>query len=53
MDEKTLKIQLLVEAVGEEQATIMQQNDDVERAQHFEDWYKKEVLGHRSSYKPE
>lgn len=53
MDGKILKVQELVAAVGEEQAAVIQQNADAEKAAHFEAWFKQEILGHKSRYQPE
>ena len=44
--------QLMYLLLGEEYIA-QQQNDDAEKAAHFEEWFKQEVLGHRSSYRSE
>jgi len=38
---------------GEEEAEVLQQVDDAEKAEHFELFFKTEVLGHKSSYQPD
>jgi hypothetical protein len=50
---KQEKVWSLIDAVGEELAIIIQQNDQAEKEAHFEAWFKQEILGRKSTYEPE
>lgn len=48
---KQEKVWALNEELGEHQAMVQQQVADAEKAEHYESWFKKEVLGRKSNYK--
>ena len=47
---KQEKVWKLNEELGEELATAVQQIEDAEKAEHFERFFKQEVLGRKTSY---
>lgn len=47
---KLKKVWALVEALGLDRAIVEQQMQDVEKVKHFEEFFKKEVLGRKSHY---
>ncbi len=49
---KQERVWALNEELGEKRATAVQQVADAEKADHFEQWFKKEILGRKSNYKP-
>ena len=52
MCQKTEHVQLMYLLLGDEYIA-QQQNDDAEKAAHFEAWFRAEVLGRKSNYHPD
>jgi len=50
---KQERVWKLNEELGEERAAAVQQVDDAEKAENFEDFMRQQVLGRKSSYKPD
>ena len=50
---KQERVWKLNEELGEAQAAVQQQVADAEKTAHYEEWFKKEVLGRKSNYKPD
>lgn len=51
LEEKREHIATLIDTYGEEAATAMQQVADAEKAKHYEQWFKTELLGRKSNYR--
>jgi hypothetical protein len=47
---KQEQVWALIERVGEDKAVAMQQVADSEKAEHYEQWFKSDVLGRKSNY---
>jgi len=50
---KQERVWKLNEELGEERAEVVQQVADAEKAESFEAFFKQEVLGRKSHYKPD
>ena len=53
MHQKILRVQQLNEELGAEGAKVLLQTEDIARAEHWEAFFRQELLGRKSNYQPE
>jgi len=43
----------LNEELGEDEARVQQEMAQTAKEEHYEQWFRTDILGHKSNYKPE